>query len=74
MCLNSRRGEALSLFVDEEPTFAYLPAAYYYRGLVREAIETVAYRESFERYLEIRGDSIEDPLLDEIRERMKGGG
>ena len=31
-----RRGEALSLFLDEEPTAAFLPAAYYYQGRVRE--------------------------------------
>ena len=30
-CLR-RRGEALSLFVDEEPTYGYLPTVYYYQG------------------------------------------
>ena len=35
-CL-TRRGEALSLFLDDEPTFSYLPSLYYYRGRAREA-------------------------------------
>ena len=31
-----RRGEALSLFLDEDPTFGYFPPVYYYQGRVRE--------------------------------------
>jgi tetratricopeptide (TPR) repeat protein len=31
-CINKRRGEGLSWFVDEEPTFGYFPMAYYYQG------------------------------------------
>ena len=38
-CLNKRRGEGLSLFVDEEPTFGYFPMAYYYQGRVREGMK-----------------------------------
>ena len=34
-----RRGEALSLFLDEEPTYGYFPAVYYYQGRVREGAE-----------------------------------
>ena len=34
-CLK-RRGEALSLFIDEEPTYGYLPVVYYYQGLGRQ--------------------------------------
>jgi tetratricopeptide (TPR) repeat protein len=36
-CLK-RRGEALSLFLDEEPTYAYLPAATAYQARVRERL------------------------------------
>ena len=31
-----RRGEALSLFFDQSPTYAYFPPLYYYVGRVRE--------------------------------------
>ena len=44
VCLNARRGEALSLFVDDEPTHAYLPLAYDYQGRAREAIATAGSR------------------------------
>jgi tetratricopeptide (TPR) repeat protein len=33
-----RRGEALALFLDEEPTSAYLPQVYAYQARVREAL------------------------------------
>ena len=69
VCLNARRGEALSLFVDEEPTYAYLPLVYYYQGRARENIGTAGYRDSYRQYLDIRGDSTEDPLVSEVRER-----
>ncbi|MEO5896760.1 MAG: protein kinase [Vicinamibacterales bacterium] len=64
-----RRGEALSLFLDEDPTYAYLPHVYYYRGRVREELKTAAFADSYRTYLEIRGKSTEDPLLQEIRKR-----
>jgi hypothetical protein len=35
----SRRGEALSLLVDEEPTYGYFPMVYYYQGHARERTE-----------------------------------
>ena len=33
-----RRGEALSLFLDEEPTYGYVPQVYDYLGLAREGM------------------------------------
>jgi hypothetical protein len=71
-CLNARRGEALALFVDEEPTYAYLPAAYYYQGLAREGLGTAGFRESYDDYLRIRGQSVEDPFAKDLRERIGG--
>jgi tetratricopeptide (TPR) repeat protein len=68
-CLK-RRGEAISLFLDEEPTFGYLPIVYYYQGLGREKIGTTGYRESYRQYLAIRGNSSEDRLVPEVRKRI----
>jgi tetratricopeptide (TPR) repeat protein len=64
-----RRGEALSLFLDEEPTYGYLPAAYYYQGRVRQELKTARFAESYRTYLAIRGNSKEDPLVPEVRKR-----
>jgi tetratricopeptide (TPR) repeat protein/tRNA A-37 threonylcarbamoyl transferase component Bud32 len=70
LCINGRRGEALALFVDEEPTAAYLPQAYYYQGLVREGLKTAGAAESFRQFLAIRNASTEDPLVAEARKRV----
>ena len=64
-----RRGEALSLLADEEPTFGYFPAVHYYQGLVREGLKNAGAAESFREYLRIRGTSTEDPLVAEVRKR-----
>ena len=64
-----RRGEALALFLDEEPTFGFFPSVYYYQGRVRESLKSVGSVESYRTYLGIRGASREDTLLPEIRKR-----
>jgi tetratricopeptide (TPR) repeat protein len=67
-CLR-RRGEALALFLDEEPTYAYLPSVYYHQGRVREGLKIAGAAESYKNYLGFRGQSKEDPLLPDIRKR-----
>jgi tetratricopeptide (TPR) repeat protein len=64
-----RRGEALALFIDEEPTYGYLPPVYYYQGRAREGLKTDGFSESYREYLNIRGQSKEDPLLKDARRR-----
>jgi tetratricopeptide (TPR) repeat protein len=65
-----RRGEALSLFLDQVPTFGYLPPAYYYQGRVREGLHSPGFADSYRTYLSLRGQAGEDPLLQEIRRRL----
>jgi serine/threonine protein kinase/Flp pilus assembly protein TadD len=67
-----RRGEALSLLVDEEPTYGYFPIVYYYQGRVREGLKNPGFADSYREYLKIRGKSTEDPLLPEVRRRVGG--
>ena len=67
-CL-TRRGEAVSLFLDEEPTYGLFPPVYYYQGRVREGLNSARFTESYRTYLDIRGEAGEDPLLPEIRQR-----
>ena len=64
-----RRGEALSLFLDQSPTFGYLPPVYYYIGRVREGLKSAGFQESYRTYLSIRGNAGEDPALPEVRRR-----
>jgi tetratricopeptide (TPR) repeat protein len=64
-----RRGEAMSLLVDEEPTYGYFPIAYYYQGRVREGLKNPGFTDSYREYLKIRGKSTEDPLLPQVRNR-----
>jgi eukaryotic-like serine/threonine-protein kinase len=65
----SRRGEALALFLDEEPTYGFFPPVYYYQGRVREGLNNARFAESYRAYLDIRGRSTEDPLLPDVRRR-----
>jgi tetratricopeptide (TPR) repeat protein len=65
----SRRGEALSLLLDEEPTAGYFPIVYYYQGRTREGLNSPRFADAYRAYLAIRGESKDDPLLPEIRKR-----
>lgn len=65
----TRRGEALSLFLDEEPTFGLFPSVYYYQGQAREGLKSAAFKDSYKTYLGIRGSSTEDPLVVDARRR-----
>jgi eukaryotic-like serine/threonine-protein kinase len=62
-----RRGEALSLFLDQYPTYGYFPSVYYYLGRARQGQNSRGFADSYERYLSIREKGGEDPLLPEVR-------
>jgi tetratricopeptide (TPR) repeat protein len=68
-CL-TRRGEALSLILDGDPTFGYLPLLYYYQGRVREGLKLAGAADSYRTYLSIRATAGEDPLLADVRKRL----
>ena len=65
-----RRGESLEFFMDDMPTYAYLPPVYYYQGRVLEGLKSPGFADSYRTYLSIRGQSTEDPLGSEIRQRL----
>jgi len=65
-----RRGEALSLFLDEVPTYGYLPPVYYYLGRARQDLKSARSDESYRSYLAIREKAGEDPLIADIRKRL----
>ena len=68
-CLNARRGEALALFVDEQPTYAYIAPVHYYLGRARQELKSTRFREAYQEYLNLRGNSKEDLLLPDVRKR-----
>jgi tetratricopeptide (TPR) repeat protein len=62
-----RRGESLEL-LDDGPTYAYLPAIFYYQGRALEGMKNRGFTEPLQTYITIRGDSKEDPLaVDALR-------
>lgn len=65
-----RRGEALALFLNL-PTYGYFPPVYYYQGRAREGMKSSGYKDSYRNYLSIRGKAAEDPLLSDIKHRLK---
>ena len=66
-----RRGEILELFMDDMPTYSYLPPVYYYQGRDREGLKSPGFADSYRTYLSIREKAGEDPLLPEIRHRLQ---
>jgi len=65
-----RRGEALALFLDEQPTYGYFPVVYYYQGRVREGLKSAGFRDAYRTYLSIRAGSTEDPLVRDAQQRV----
>jgi eukaryotic-like serine/threonine-protein kinase len=65
-----RRGEAIELFDDNVPTYAYFPPVYYYEGRAREGMKNAGFADFYRRYLAIRGQSADDPLANDIRHRL----
>jgi tetratricopeptide (TPR) repeat protein len=71
LCLK-RRGEAIELFDDNVPTYAYFPLVYYYQGRARQSMKVATFSDSYKNYLSTRGQSSDDPLALEVR-RLVGG-
>ena len=65
-----RRGEAIELFLDNSPTYSYFPPVYYYEGRVREGMKSEGFADFYKSYLNIRGQSSDDPLVVDIRRRL----
>lgn len=65
-----RRGEAIELFDDNVPTYAYFPFVYYYEGRAREGMKSAGFADFYRNYLAIRGQSSDDPLVADIRHRL----
>ena len=71
ICLK-RRGEAAALFVDEVPSFRFLPAVHYYLGRAQEALKSPAGAESYRAFVAIKQNAgpAAEPLLEDARRRL----
>jgi len=65
-----RRGEAMELFMDNVPTYAYFPPVYYFQGRTRQGMKSAGFVDFYKTYLGMRGQSSEDPLVPEIRRQI----
>ena len=65
-----RRGEVLELFMDDVPTYSYLPPVYYYQGRDRQGLKSPDFDKFYRTYLDIRGQSTQDPLVADIRKQL----
>lgn len=70
LCLN-RRGELSDVFFVDAPTIRYLPPVHYWLARAQEELgmESAA-RESYGRYLEIRGEAPQDALSRDASDRL----
>ena len=65
-----RRGEAIELFDDNVPTYAWFPPVFYYEGRAREGMKSAGFANFYRDYLAVRGQSSDDPLVADIRHRL----
>jgi tetratricopeptide (TPR) repeat protein len=68
-CLK-RRGEAAAVFLDEIPSYRYLPPVYYYLGRAREGLKSPGAAESYRIFLKIKEKGGDDPLVTDARKRL----
>jgi tetratricopeptide (TPR) repeat protein len=65
-----RRGEATSVFLDDEPSYGKFPPVLYYLGRAQEALHNAAAADSYKSFLEIKASDLEDPLVADAKRRL----
>ncbi|HKE26271.1 MAG TPA: protein kinase [Bryobacteraceae bacterium] len=68
-CIN-RRGEAVALDLNLDPTFSYFPEAYYYSGRAKQGIGSPAAKDAFQTYLTLKAKAENDPLIADAKKRL----
>jgi eukaryotic-like serine/threonine-protein kinase len=71
VCLK-RRGEATSVFLDDVPSYHWLPPVYYYQGRAREGLNSPGAAESYKTFLSIKEKGAGDPLVADAQRRISG--
>jgi eukaryotic-like serine/threonine-protein kinase len=65
-----RRGEASSVFLDDEPSWRYFSPVDYYLGRAREGLQSPGAAEAYRNYLKGREKSVNDPLATDAKRRL----
>jgi tetratricopeptide (TPR) repeat protein/predicted Ser/Thr protein kinase len=66
-----RRGEASSVFLDDEPSWRYFAPFDYYLGRTREGLQSPGAAEAYQNYLKAREKSVNDPLAADAKKRLR---
>ncbi|MFZ0319277.1 MAG: protein kinase [Candidatus Sulfotelmatobacter sp.] len=66
-----RRGEASSVFLDDEPSWRYFAPVDYYLGRAREGLQSPGAAEAYQNYLKAREKSLNDPLAADAKKRLR---
>jgi tetratricopeptide (TPR) repeat protein len=66
-----RRGEASSVFLDDEPSWRYFAPVEYYLGRAREGLRSPGAAEAYRNYLKAREKSENDPLAADAKRRLR---
>jgi len=70
ICLR-RRGEATSVFFDDNPSYHLLPDVYYYQGRAREGLHSSeGAADSYKAFLAIKDENSQDPLVADARKQL----
>jgi serine/threonine protein kinase/tetratricopeptide (TPR) repeat protein len=66
-----RGGEAVSVFLNDIPSYRYLAPVYYYIGRAQEGLGSGAASESYDKFLKIKEkDDGSDPMVKDARRRL----
>lgn len=65
-----RRGEATSVFLDDEPSYHEFPQVLYYQGRAREGLYNTGAADSYKAFLTIKAKGTDDPLVADARRRL----
>lgn len=65
-----RRGEATSVFLDDIPSYHFLPPVYYYQGRARQGLGSPGAAESYKQFLAIKEKGAGDPLVADAQRRV----
>jgi serine/threonine protein kinase/tetratricopeptide (TPR) repeat protein len=68
-CLK-RRGEATDIYIDEQQTFRYFPATYYYMGRALEGLKSPGAPDAYKNFLALKVQSARDPMVDDANKRL----
>ena len=69
LCLK-RHGETTAIFLNDLPTFSYLPPVHYYLGRAQEALNSPGAKESYQKFLKIKEKADRDWMVKDARKRF----